>query len=193
MLRFTFLLFVFLLSISRQCICLQDYYYWRDYTNGEVPIDAVIGGKIEDGRNVYIGQAYIQNQGEVVCEIFDGVREVYVPIRNDIVQKVEENIRILCGPQQNLYWVPTDSKNVHKLLVNNIGVRGGHEDGDGEINIGRININGGFKIGKIDTYYESDVPMFYNNNLKEESAMSYEILLYKKHNAMGKIIANKEM
>ncbi|XP_044263735.1 uncharacterized protein LOC123010718 [Tribolium madens] len=192
MLHFVFLLFLFL-SISRQCLCLQDDYYWRDYTDGEVPIDAVVGGKIADGKNVYIGQAYIENQGEVVCEIFDGIKEVYVPTRDNIIQKIEDNIKILCGPQQNLYWVPTDSNNVHTLLANNSGVHGGHQDGQGKINIGRININGGSKIGKIDTFYKTDVTMFYNNNLKEESAMSYEILLYKKHNAMSKTIANKAM
>ncbi|XP_044265865.1 uncharacterized protein LOC123012118 [Tribolium madens] len=183
MLRFTFLLFPFLLSIIPQCLSLQADYFWRDYTNGEVPLDAVVGGKLANGKNVYIGQAYIAHQGEVICEIFDGIKKVYVPAFQDVVQKIEKNVKILCGPQQNLYWVPTDSKNVHTLLVSNIGVRGGHEDGKGEINIGRININGGSKIGKIDTYFNT-VPMYYNNNLREESTMSYEILLYKKHNAI---------
>ncbi|KYB25466.1 hypothetical protein TcasGA2_TC034236 [Tribolium castaneum] len=179
MLRFIYLLSIFLLSNSQQCLCLQYDYFWRDYIDGEVPRDAIVAGRNNNSENIYIGQAYVHKLGLATCEIFSGVKEVYVPMYG--IQKVEDYIKILCGTQQNLYWMSTTSTSLPTLLLDHVAVIGGNEDGQngkGTLYVGRIHFNGELKIGKIDTFNGTFI--HFNNNMKEEHSNSYEILLLKK-------------
>ncbi|XP_044265867.1 uncharacterized protein LOC123012123 [Tribolium madens] len=176
MLRITHFLFIFLFSC---CLCLQDEYYWRDYTNGEVPPDAIIGGQNSEGVDIYIGQVYIPNNGLLIGEIFAGIQEVYVPIKG--VKKATEGIKILCGPQQSLYWEYANNSTIHSLLVNHDAVIGGVQfDSDtslGTVHIGRLTSHD--KVGRIPSWAENPWMSFYDTQT-EWSTPVYEILLYKK-------------
>jgi hypothetical protein len=66
-------------------------YGWREYT-GEVPEDAIVGGKDSNGTGIYIGQAYVRNMGLVVVQITPGVREVFAPIHG--VEKIDKYIKV---------------------------------------------------------------------------------------------------
>jgi hypothetical protein len=66
-------------------------YYWREYT-GEVPEDAIVGGKDSNGKNIYIGQAYIRNEGLLVVQITPGVRQVFAPSHG--VKKTDKYVKV---------------------------------------------------------------------------------------------------
>ncbi|XP_044263432.1 uncharacterized protein LOC123010533 [Tribolium madens] len=181
MLRFRVLSLIYLLlSNSHQYLCLQEDYYWRQYT-GEVPKDAVVGGQDINHKDVYIGQAYVKNEGLFVVQIFADRKEIYAPIKG--MKKIEGNIiKILCGPQENFYWISVNSSNLHLQLLHQHAVIGGHEDRSGVLNIGRISYEGETKIGKINSFNVGNALFFFNRNQKEEHVNSYEILLYKENN-----------
>ncbi|XP_044262490.1 uncharacterized protein LOC123009958 [Tribolium madens] len=195
MLRFTILSLIYLLlSNSHQYLCLQKDYYWRQYT-GEVPKDAVVGGQDINHKDIYIGQAYVKNEGLIVAQIFPDRKEVYAPIKG--IKKIEGNIiKILCGPQENFYWIPVNSGNLHLQLIDQHAVIGGHEDGHGLINIGRISYEGETKIGKINSFNAGNALFFFNKYQNEEHINSYEILLYKENNldidARSKTVASSK-
>ncbi|RZC36411.1 DUF3421 domain containing protein, partial [Asbolus verrucosus] len=133
---------VVLITVS----ALQEDYTWREYT-GSIPPDAVVGGEDINGKHIYIGQAYVRNEGLIVVQIYPGVRAVSAPIKG--VKKVDTFIKILCGPQENFYWMPATFSDLHLALVGKHAVIGGHEDGGGQLNVGRISHEGEIKIGKI--------------------------------------------
>lgn len=60
-------------------------YYWRQYL-GEIPPDAIPGGRDESGRTTYIGQAYIVHESLrsrsaiVPVEIYAGRKSVDIPL-----------------------------------------------------------------------------------------------------------------
>ncbi|XP_044260921.1 uncharacterized protein LOC123008923 [Tribolium madens] len=179
---FIYLLFIFLLSNNQQCLCLQYDYYWRDFIDGEVPRDAIVAGQNINNENIYIGQVYPKNWGLITAEIFAGVKEVYVPL--DGIKKIDKNIKILCGTQQNLYWMLTNSSSLPSLLVDHIAVTGGYEyaqkgDREGILYIGKLKYNGEYKIGKIVSFYRPNTFIF-NDNMAEIEASSYEVLLLQK-------------
>jgi hypothetical protein len=66
-------------------------YYWREYT-GEIPKDAIVGGRDIDGKNIYIGQAYIKNEGIMEVQITPGVRQVLVPMRG--IKKIDKYVKV---------------------------------------------------------------------------------------------------
>ncbi|KYB25002.1 hypothetical protein TcasGA2_TC031416 [Tribolium castaneum] len=179
MFRFSFLSLIYLLSnYSPQYLCLQENYYWRQYT-GDVPKDAVVGGQDINHKNIYIGQAYVQNEGLIVAQIFPKIREVYAPING--IKKIQNHIKILCGPYENFYWASANSSKLHLQLIGQHAVIGGHEDGHGVINIGRISYEGETKIGKINSFRTETAAFFFNKNQKEAFVNSYEILLYREN------------
>jgi hypothetical protein len=55
-------------------------YFWREYT-GSVPEDTIVGGQDINGKDIYIGQAYVRNEGLIPVRISAGVRQVHAPIR----------------------------------------------------------------------------------------------------------------
>ncbi|RZC34219.1 hypothetical protein BDFB_003908, partial [Asbolus verrucosus] len=142
---------VFLMLTVMQASAFQKEYYWRDYT-GSIPRDAIIGGQTAKGDNVYIGQVYDTNAGLIVVQINPGVQHVFLPLY-DIVKNSSEHIKILCGIQENFRWLPTNSSNLHMLLLYNHPVNGGHLDAEGQINVGRIQEDGETKIGMVDSLH----------------------------------------
>ncbi|RZC34222.1 DnaJ and/or DUF3421 domain containing protein [Asbolus verrucosus] len=156
---------------------LEENYYWRDYT-GSVPEDAVVGGKNVNGKNVYIGQAYDRNVGLIPVQINAGVKEVIIPIFGKI-KRTDKYTKILCGPQANFYWLPANATDLHLTLLDKHPVLGGHVDGAGQINIGRISRDSETKIGRILSYDVGRAYFYFNDNGKEGvNIPSYEVLMY---------------
>jgi hypothetical protein len=63
-------------------------------------------------------------------------------------------------------------------LINKHAVLGGHEDGGGILNVGRISHENEVKIGKVTAYSTGNAYFYFSNKGKEERVNSYEILLY---------------
>jgi hypothetical protein len=151
-------------------------YYWREYT-GEIPKDAIVGGRDIDGKNIYIGQAYIKNEGIMEVQITPGVRQVLVPMRG--IKKIDKYVKILCGPQEKVYWMSSNPSRLHSDLVDKHALIGGHEDGWGYTSIGRINRDGEVKIGKLNTCVVHNPPFYFNDNgVERRVSSSYQILMY---------------
>ncbi|GJQ73012.1 hypothetical protein Trydic_g1648 [Trypoxylus dichotomus] len=118
---------------------MQDF-YWRDYTHGDIPYDA-----IEGGVGKYIGQAYIQGHGIVPAAIY--------PHRNSAIaifntrQNIKEHIKILCAADHNkFYWKRVNFANDTDKPMKD-AVKGGFQDGY-NLFIGMAYSEGQYKIGK---------------------------------------------
>jgi hypothetical protein len=151
-------------------------YYWREYV-GRVPEDAIVAGKTTAHTNVYIGQAYLKNAGLIVGSIFPGVKELHVPYDGD--KKLDKSIKILCGPQDNFYWMSTNYNNLQLEVIDKHAVIGGHEDAHGSMNIGRISHGGDIIVGKVTSYWPGKAYFNFVDNGSEKRVNSYQILMYK--------------
>jgi hypothetical protein len=137
-----------------------------------------VGGRDINGKNIYIGQVYIRNQGLVVVQITPGVQQVFAPMKG--IQKLDKYIKILCGPQEKVYWMSSKPRNLQLDLIDKHAVIGGHEDGSGYMSIGRINYENEVKIGKINSFLVNGAYRYFNNNGVEGIVKSsYQILMYK--------------
>lgn len=68
------------------------------------------------------------------------------------------------------------------VLINKHAVIGGHEDGIGVLNIGRLSFEGEVKIGKVIAGHAGDSPMYFSANKdKEHQVNSYEVLVYEEN------------
>ncbi|XP_063918574.1 uncharacterized protein LOC135133938 [Zophobas morio] len=154
-------------------------YYWREY-KGAIPQDAVVAGQDGRSQKAYIGQAYVKGFGLMVIHIRPNAKELYAPICG--VKNVNEHIKILCGHQPDFKWIHATAKDLHVRLSGRHGVIGGHEDGLGSINIGRISYEGGTQIGKINSFGIGNAYFKYVENPWKESGevQSYEVLVYEK-------------
>ncbi|RZC34221.1 CKS, FR47, and/or Acetyltransf 1 domain containing protein [Asbolus verrucosus] len=152
-------------------------YYWRDYT-GSIPADAVVGGKDINSRDIYIGQAYDRSMGLIAVQINPGEKEVAIPL-NGVVRKVHNHVKILCGPLNNFYWLAANATALNSIVGSKQPVIGGHVDGGGQLNIGRISYRSETKIGRILAYNVGKAFFYFHNDGKEGANVnSYEILLY---------------
>jgi hypothetical protein len=82
---------VVIFFFSSQVSCIQQNYYWREYT-GSIPKDAIPAGKDINGQNIYVGQAYVKNEGLIVAPIYQGEKEVTAAIKG--VKKIERYIKV---------------------------------------------------------------------------------------------------
>ncbi|KAJ3647994.1 hypothetical protein Zmor_019833 [Zophobas morio] len=151
-------------------------YYWRDY-NGKIPEDAVLGGRDKYNKDIYIGQAYVQNEGLVVVQIDKGQSTVYAEMEG--IKRLDKNIKILCGPPHSFYWMPSNLTKLHTDLKKKQLVVGGHEDGAKRYFVGRIQCPDGVCIGKVLEKGYRDRSVFYGvdrsgHQLKGDS---YEVLV----------------
>ncbi|RZC38604.1 DUF3421 domain containing protein, partial [Asbolus verrucosus] len=171
---FAFASLSLLVVFSIQVLAQKEDYYWQDY-DGCIPTDAIVGGQDSNGTNIYIGQVYVRSKGLMVAQINVGDTEVYAAING--IQKVDSNIKILCGNQENFYWMESNCTVLHDMLENRTAVLGGHEDYEGDINIGRVEYEGETRIGKVNTFQlNGDSFFFFNNDGEEKLLKSYEIL-----------------
>jgi hypothetical protein len=84
------LLWVVFINLTKE-IASEVEYYWKEYA-GVIPPDALPGGRDLDGRNTYIGQAYIHGHGLYVAQIFPGKNELDVPCYG--VKKADKDIKV---------------------------------------------------------------------------------------------------
>ncbi|RZC34220.1 hypothetical protein BDFB_003909 [Asbolus verrucosus] len=168
-----------LILVVFQASSLQEDYYRRHYI-GSIPEDAIIGGKNAEGSDVYIGQVYDRNVGLIAVQINPGVKEVIIPIF-DKIRKASKHISILCGSQDDFYWLRANASDLHLTLLEKHAVNGGHIDNYGEISIGRISQEGETKIGIVVSYNVGNAYFIYNNDGVEKRVPSYEILVYGYH------------
>jgi hypothetical protein len=150
-------------------------YYWREYV-GRVPEDAIVAGKTAADKNVYIGQGYLKNAGLIVGSIYPGVKEVHVPYAGD--KKLDKYVKILCGPQENFYWMLANYTNLHLKVIDKHAVIGGHQDADGYMNIGRISHGGDIIVGKISSFWPGKAHFYFIDNGSEKYVDSYQVLMY---------------
>ncbi|KAJ3645424.1 hypothetical protein Zmor_023083 [Zophobas morio] len=185
---FVFLILEIILSVpvetSSHSICRNNKmpkeevpnYYWREY-NGQIPADAIIGGQDINGDNVYIGQAYVSKWGLFTGQIKPGLTEVF--ITNHGITKVDKYIKILCGfPQESFVWLPTNATSLHMTLLDKHVIIGGHQDGSGIMNVGRINYEGSTQII---SYMVGNADFHWPNVAGYDIAVKdYEVLVYEK-------------
>ncbi|KAJ3648004.1 hypothetical protein Zmor_019841 [Zophobas morio] len=167
--------FGFLVSLTVDKVSgVKEDYYWRDY-DGTIPDDAVVGGQ-SFGHDIFIGQAYIRDEGVFPVTINPGVIEVAVPIKG--VKRTDKYVKILCGPPANFEWVPANVTNLHVVLLNKHAVFGGHEDSKGYVYIGKSTTKGGTQIGKINAFALGNAKFFYASKDSENNLSVYDVLCY---------------
>ncbi|RZB38910.1 hypothetical protein BDFB_008835 [Asbolus verrucosus] len=167
------------------CPCSCNYppndCYWRDYT-GVIPQDALSGGKDINGKDVYIGQAYIHQYGIFVVQIFPEITEVDVPCYG--VKKTDKLIKILCTLHKERFsWTKINAQTYHVDTIDKHAVIGGYDHrvpNKGVLHIGRVMHDGVLKIGEISAYSTSDVRLFFPHKDVEENTKIFEVLLYNK-------------
>ncbi|RZC14261.1 DUF3421 domain containing protein, partial [Asbolus verrucosus] len=155
-------------------------YYWRNY-NGVVPKDALPGGKDNRGRNTYIGQVYMHENGLFICEIYPGIQQVEVQCYG--VQKVDAGIKILCTQSKNSFmWLPTSAATFHVDSINRHVVVGGNnyraKQNSGVLNIGRVMFDGALKVGAVTGHNVGAAVMYFAHKNKQQSTQVYETLVY---------------
>ncbi|KAH0820345.1 hypothetical protein GEV33_002446 [Tenebrio molitor] len=156
---------IFVLFSCQISYSVRDY-YWREYT-GEIPIDAIVGGKDANGKGIYIGQAYVHYEGLVVVQITPGVRRVSATMHG--IKHIDKYVKILCGSQEKVYWMSTNPKNLQLDLIDKHAIIGGHGYCCGSTSIGRINYHGEVKIGVYE--YETHI----NNQRKDANGKNIYI------------------
>ncbi|XP_018562462.1 uncharacterized protein LOC108904402 [Anoplophora glabripennis] len=170
----------FKLAIIFGCIsnmfCDINYdYYWRDYT-GDIPGDAVEGGRDVNNRKTYIGQVFVKNHGIIPVTIYPGIKSVTANING--IHRLSSYIKILCSSsKENFKWFPADANRLHVQTINKHLVRGGVEYGLVS-NIGRIKYQGELLVAKVCGFNVGNAKLFFPAGNEEKHAESYEVLIY---------------
>jgi hypothetical protein len=81
---------VVIFFFNSQVSCIQKDYYWREYT-GSISKNAIPAGMDINGQTIYVGQAYVKNEGLIVAPIYQGEKEVTAAIKG--ARKIERNIQ----------------------------------------------------------------------------------------------------
>jgi hypothetical protein len=172
------LLWVVFINLTKE-IASEVEYYWKEYA-GVIPPDALPGGRDLDGRNTYIGQAYIHGHGLYVAQIFPGKNELDVPCYG--VKKADKDIKILCTKHaDNFEWITTSNKYFHVNMTNKLPVPGGYESvgNKGLLNIGRLTYQGVLKVGRVTSYELENAKLFFTHSNIEKQASFYQVLNYR--------------
>ncbi|XP_044253028.1 uncharacterized protein LOC123004000 [Tribolium madens] len=156
----------------------DDGYYWKEYT-GDIPPDALPGGKDSNDEDLFIGQAYFHNDGLYVVQICPGTMTVSAGWWG--VKKATNDIKILCTQKpENFEWVPSTYTTFDEVLTKKNPVPGGYDfiNNDGIMHIGRIRYQEFVKIGGIWSAKKDKSWLYfdYYNTLKKIGL--YEGLVY---------------
>ncbi|KAK5646301.1 hypothetical protein RI129_004765 [Pyrocoelia pectoralis] len=167
--------FVLPASASGPCNKPSLGYYWRDYV-GEIPYDAVPGGKDKSGLPTFIGQAYIKGFELLPATINAGSPTAIASAYN-IMMPVNKNIKILCSNElEKFSWLVTKSEEAH--LITNCHLVVGGSEVDQTLHIGRVNHDGQTVIGKVFSYRPGGKGLWIPYGGHEIHYTSYEILTY---------------
>ncbi|XP_018570726.1 uncharacterized protein LOC108910566 [Anoplophora glabripennis] len=150
-------------------------YYWRDYT-GDIPRDAVPGGRDVNHRPTYIGHVYVHKYGICTVTIYPGITTVVPSVTG---YYIFDHIKILCSPfKEKFRWVATDAEKLHVQLIGKHLVRGGVDYNGKTTNIGRILHKGEIIVAKVCGSVIGNAKLYYCDNNSEKSVNSYEVLIY---------------
>ncbi|RZC41471.1 uncharacterized protein BDFB_004876 [Asbolus verrucosus] len=148
--------------------------------DGTIPEDALPGGETLQGGATYIGQVYIHKYGIFIGEIIPGER--FMDVQCYGVKQAESNIKILCTRHKNKFsWLPTTDTTFHEDMAGKLVVAGGfnHTDKDpGVLDVGRINLNGIWRIGAVASHHFDHVFFYYVHNNEQKVVKNYEVLVY---------------
>ncbi|KAJ3659097.1 hypothetical protein Zmor_010804 [Zophobas morio] len=173
------LLFLVLIICLNQTHSTPDY-YWREYT-GQIPEDAVEGGKDLRGNPTYIGQAFVLHHGILIGTIYPGQKTLTTSKEGIHVTSVGN--KILCSHHKhNFEWVPGQASTLHITTINKHLVPGGIEWGK-VLNIGRIKYQGELIVGKVCSGTIGRAKLYFPYKNEEIDVSSYEILTYKENDS----------
>ncbi|XP_031346799.1 uncharacterized protein LOC116173450 isoform X2 [Photinus pyralis] len=143
-------------------VCLCTYavavvaqgYYWREFSNGHIPSDAVVGGRDRAGNPTYIGQLYGLDFELLPATIIRGSPNA-TSTRHVSAIQTDKNIKILCSYEPHKFrWIPTIAGEAYKLANCHL-VNGGSEV-NVSLHIGRVNYQSEVIIGKV--FSELSIP-----------------------------------
>ncbi|GJQ73000.1 hypothetical protein Trydic_g1637 [Trypoxylus dichotomus] len=118
---------------------VQDF-FWRDYIHGDIPCDA-----IEAAPGRYIGQAYYN--GHTVATIYPHSDAAIIEMRGK--RGIKDNVKIFCSNQpQNLYWEKVNFNQPYDGQMKD-AVKGGYQENDYTLFIGKTLLFGEWTIGKV--------------------------------------------
>ncbi|VEN48017.1 unnamed protein product [Callosobruchus maculatus] len=160
------------------------HYYWRDYT-GEIPCDAVIGAFNDSGTTIYIGQGWaMYNEAFSLAPvpIVEGERVQKTVISGVPVDVVPLKILCVTSPYPDK-WIETNTSGLVAVAEKNQLIPGGiefHTDPayngyNFNLTIGRAQVGGKPKIGKIVSYFGMSVLYLVDGDRIVE-ALNFEVL-----------------
>ncbi|XP_018564032.1 uncharacterized protein LOC108905573 [Anoplophora glabripennis] len=136
---------LFLLSVFAASIhCDEGEYYWRPWTSGSPPSDAVTA---RDYRGVsYIVEGYVPNRGLYIGQAFANQHQVNVSVSNStrsstFIVADSRSLKVLCAKNlEKLAWYPITYSTLQNELVTAVinPVLGGFNADDQVVYIGRF-------------------------------------------------------
>ncbi|KAK4874548.1 hypothetical protein RN001_013908 [Aquatica leii] len=173
------LILAFLLCFEYQiCQCsgfLYEEYYWQDF-EGEVPFNALAGGKDATGKPIYIGQVLIGGK-LLPAKIYVNDNKAYYTWGYEMSTTVD--VKILCTEHPERFtWIPTKKDEIHKLINQRL-VKGGWEPSY-DLYIGRAFYNLQTLVGRIRVFGNpvSNLGLYISADGKEVILDSFEILAH---------------
>ncbi|KAK4874547.1 hypothetical protein RN001_013907 [Aquatica leii] len=141
------LVLVFLSCTLQESLTLiTEEYYWKEF-RGEVPEDAIEGGKSVNGQPIYIGQVLYFDK-LLPAKIYKNDDKAYFAWNHE--QSTTNNIKILCSLKPERFkWIPTKKDEIH-LLTNFHVICGGTEPNH-NLYIGRALYKSETLVGKVRT------------------------------------------
>ncbi|XP_031334298.1 uncharacterized protein LOC116164287 [Photinus pyralis] len=152
-------------------------YYWREY-KGEIPADAIPGGRDTKGKTTYIGHFHIPNQGIHPAVIYPDTKTLSVSA-SQLTRKPGKDTKILCSRAQHMFkWIPTNLSTIHLLTGYHFVVGGFHPNQ--MMYIGRRKMdNGELLVAKVLEYSEGAKGIHVNINKQLSKALpDFELLVY---------------
>ncbi|KAF5299434.1 hypothetical protein FQA39_LY11580 [Lamprigera yunnana] len=173
---FNKVVFAFFFCVFQTSIALvTEGYYWKDF-KGEVPDDAIKGGKSANGEPIYIGQV-LHYDKLLPAKILTNDNKAYFAWNAE--QSTTENIKILCSPYpERFQWIPTHKNEIH-LLTNEHVINGGAEPNQ-YLYIGRALYKSETLVGKVRTADKAsqNLGLYITSQKKEAVLDTFEILVY---------------
>nr|CAH7764402.1 unnamed protein product [Callosobruchus chinensis] len=166
--------------------------YWRQYNQGEIPPDAIIGGHDIHNRHTYIGQALVYAEAfnqtiyaEVPFNLNPHTKRHVLGVGGPVV--IKSHIKILCcAYDDSVEWIKTTSQSLFLDLTNRKPVLGGQQlhleaPIKHDLLIGRTPAGKEQIVGKVLINGVQDIVFYYvnSNSTAMLNANPYEVLVYR--------------